>query len=111
MSVDLELAEQICDLMNELIAIDRPAVAAMLANRTPCNKALADHSTVQVASRHGGYDVGILGILNGLCGIHEDGNGAICAVFDDPKTDRGFHDLSHFAATKQSLESPAGNSA
>ena len=79
-----ELAQRIVDLLNEMTERDRCAVAAMVANRVPCNLQLADHPTVQVTEQHGGYAVGLLGILNGLAGVKADGRGWIEAVFDEP---------------------------
>lgn len=71
-------AESLVTYFNQLLAIDRPAIAAMFANRVPCNKAMADHPTVQVTAQHGGYHVGLIGILNGFCGVREDGMGPLC---------------------------------
>lgn len=76
------LAEQICIFLNELLEIDRPAIASLIANRVPCNKTLADHPTVQVSAQHGGFHVGMLGLLNGLCGTRLNGYGFINAIFD-----------------------------
>ncbi len=70
-------------LLNEAVALDRPAMAALLANRVPCNAAFADHPTIQVQAQHGGYHVGLLGIINGLFGVDDDGKGPICSVFTD----------------------------
>jgi len=69
--------------LNELIEIDRPAMAALIANRVPCNQAMADHPTVQVRAQHGGFTVGMVGILNGMFGIDEDGFGPIVWIFKD----------------------------
>lgn len=70
-------------LLNEAVALDRPAMAALLANRVPCNEALADHPSIQVQAQHGGYHVGLLGIINGLFGVDDEGKGLICYVFAD----------------------------
>ena len=70
-------------LLNEAVALDRPAMAALLANRVPCNVALADHPAIQVQAQHGGYHVGLLGIINGLFGTDDDGKGPICSIFAD----------------------------
>jgi hypothetical protein len=79
---NIELAERICSFLNELLEIDRPAMGAMIANRVPCNEGLADHPTVQVGKQNGGYHVGMLGILNGLCGIRQSNQfGLINAIF------------------------------
>jgi hypothetical protein len=77
----VSVAEAIA-FLNSLLELDRPAVASLIANRVPCNQALADHETVQVRAQHGGYHVGLLGILNGLFGCDDDGIGPIAAVFD-----------------------------
>ncbi len=86
MSLDRELAQRVCDYLNELVKLDRPCIGAMIANRIPCNEALADHPSCQVTGQHGGHHVGVLGLLNGFCGNYEDGPkkgwGAIAAVFD-----------------------------
>jgi len=89
MSIDLVLAEKLVSYMNGLVEMDRPCIGALIANRVPCNRALADHPSCQVMVQHGGFHVGLLGILNGLCGSFDDGPkkgwGAIVVEFDDPK--------------------------
>lgn len=86
---EVRVDQRNCDIddtikyINELIEIDRIAIAALIANRVPCNQQLADHSTVQVYAQHGGYLVGMLGILNGLFGICENGLGPIVFIFKD----------------------------
>jgi hypothetical protein len=79
---DKELAQRICDFLNELLELDRPAIAALINNRVPCNQAMADHPTVQIGAEHGGFNVGMLGLLNGLCGVRENLYGLIYAIFD-----------------------------
>lgn len=74
--------DEVIDYLNELIQTDCPAIAALVANRVPCNQEMADHPTVQVMQQHGGFHVGMLGILNGLFGTFEDGWGPITFVFD-----------------------------
>lgn len=78
-----ELAQQIVDYLNDLLERDTPAIAALVANRVPCNAALADHPTCQVSMQHGGFHVGILGLLNGLCGVDDLLGGCITAVFEE----------------------------
>ncbi len=79
---DSILAKHICDFLNGLLEIDRNAIACLIANRVPCNKELADHPSVQVGAQHGGFHVGMLGLLNGLCGTRSNGYGFINAIFD-----------------------------
>lgn len=72
--------------LNELIELDRPAMAALIANRVPCNLALAEHPSCQVATQHGGFQVGLIGVINGLFGVDEmdaRGWGPITWVFDN----------------------------
>ena len=78
MSVDDAIA-----YLNELIELDRPAIAALIANRVPCNQVLADHPTAQCGARHGGFTIGMLGVLNGLFGVDDDKRGYITFVFED----------------------------
>lgn len=101
MSVNLEIAQSIVDRLNSALELDRNAIACLIANRVPCNQALAEHPTVQVGAQHGGFNVGMLGILNGLCGVYDDGPkkgwGAIAAEFeDDPDGKDRFRTLSRF---------------
>jgi hypothetical protein len=76
------------DLLNQLCALDRDAMQALVAARVPCNQALGDHPTVQVGARpdDGSYTLGLLGVLNGLFGVIDVGEysgcGHIAAKFD-----------------------------
>lgn len=97
---DPGLAQRICDFLNELLEIDRPAIASLIANRVPCNQALADHPTVQAGAQHGGFHVGMLGLLNGLCGTREINHfGFINAIFDGDDPHK-FQDLVRFEVHK-----------
>jgi len=80
--------------LNELLEYDSYVISALFSTRIICNKYLADHKTVQV--RQLGKDVfqvGIIGILNGLFGIDEYGWGHIVADYDNGKI-TGFRVLS-----------------
>jgi len=70
------------NLLNEMISLDKPAVAALLANRIPCNELVASHESIQVHKQHGGYWVGLIGVINGIFGFDEDGWGPIAYSFD-----------------------------
>jgi len=75
--------------LNELLAIDEPAISALVKTRAPCGTGLADHASVQVGFQPGTtksdglWEVGLLGVLNGLFGTIEggklDGWGPLCA--------------------------------
>ena len=74
--------------LNELIELDRSTIAALIANRIPCNRALADHQTAQCGERYGGFTIGMIGVLNGLFGVDDDGWGFIAFVFEDGNLQR-----------------------
>jgi hypothetical protein len=63
------------DAINELFTADR---------RPSCNEALANDPTIQVMKdpNYTGWSIGVLGLLNGIFGIREDGNGYICAIYN-----------------------------
>jgi hypothetical protein len=98
---DMETAGHVIRLLNDLLKLDPDAIKELIESRVQCNEALANHDTVQVSGYAdppdglGGsdtiYRVGLLGILNGLCGAYgEEGGdkvgwGPITAVFDEDK--------------------------
>lgn len=56
-------------VLNSAFAADPAAIHALVANRVPCNSALADHPTVVVDSAPIGasnFNLGMLGLLNGV---------------------------------------------
>lgn len=82
-------------ILNRFVAADPAAMRDLIESRVPCNDALARDPTCQVMAEHGGYSVGLLGVLNGLLGTHESGPhkgfGPLSAVFsDDDKILYGF---------------------
>ena len=80
----VKLAQQCADLLNEALTLDPTAVATLVGMRVPCNKELADHSTVQV--RQDGentFSVGLLGLLNGIIGANSATNsGYLAATYE-----------------------------
>ena len=103
---EIKIAEQVAAYLNDLLQHDRPAVAAMIANRIPCNEAMANHPTCECSQQHDGYHVGMLGVLNGLCRVidGEVSFGPIVAVFGEGEEGR-FNRLDHFrVATKEEIE-------
>ncbi len=93
--LDIKTANKIVEFLNDLLEYDRAAVAALVAGRVICNQKMADHPTVQVHSQKDGFHIGLLGILNGLCGIKKNGYGLIVAHFgNDPKS--SFNRLKKF---------------
>ncbi|MFA4974144.1 MAG: hypothetical protein WC683_16160 [bacterium] len=75
-TIDLsdEARTGIVDLLNELLLLDPVAIAALVEHRVSCNKALADHPTVQVrALGCETYTISLLGIINGIAGTQPEG--------------------------------------
>lgn len=79
--------EDTINFLNELLRIDSKAVKSLIDLRVECNEQLAKHPTVQVRITppylKDRYDVGLLGILNGLFGINEAYFGPIVVVIND----------------------------
>ena len=82
---------QVVELLNQALRIDEIAITNLIRTRVPCNKALAKHQTIQVGLQPGcdpdsdqfhEYEVGLLGLINGLFGIDEKQWGAIAAEMD-----------------------------
>lgn len=95
--LDLEIARRAAKVLNEALALDRDAIRALLDHRVSCNNALGDHPTIQVGQGHGGaLQVGLLGIVNGICGVDSKQRGYVAAVYEseDPGS------LTHFGVVK-----------
>ncbi len=71
-------------ILNQAVAADPAAMTALVRARVPCNDRLGQHSTIQCGKEP---TVGLLGILNGIFGIREDGYGYITAILDDRSDD------------------------
>ena len=73
--------------LNDLVEIDRAFIQALIGYRLPCNRAMADHASVQVAGDGGCFQAGFLGVINGFLGTVDDGPkagwGPITALFAD----------------------------
>ena len=76
-------------ILNTILEADPKAIEALVQHRVGCNTTLADHPTVQVGKNDspGGevrqYTVGLLGIINGLFGVDQDGWGYIATEYSD----------------------------
>ena len=78
--------QETVDFLNELLKIDPIAITALFSMRIGCNRILANHETVQIFAFDETYfQVGMVGILNGLFGIDENGWGHISVDYDDGK--------------------------
>lgn len=85
-TIDPGLAVRVVGLLNQVFALDRRTAMHLAETRFQCNQAVADHPSVQVGvvgdpERGAIYQVGILGILNGLVGTDEEGWGVIAADY------------------------------
>lgn len=78
---------EVVEFLNGLNRLDPVAMTALVENRVHCNIAVADHPTVQVSTRKDedgeGYEVGLLGIINGIFGTDAKGWGPIAAEYDE----------------------------
>lgn len=78
--------QEVVDLLNEALRMDKDAVTDLVSERITVNKGLALHPTIQcIETGRGRFEMGLLGFLNGLFGVDEEKHGAIKAVID-PKT-------------------------
>jgi len=79
--------QEVCDLLNELLKLDYDCAHGLISYRQQCNKLVADHPSIQVQQYKGDNfpKVGIVGVLNGIFGIRDDGMGAICFEIDNGK--------------------------
>lgn len=75
--------DEVIAYLNDLLERDQVALRALVDNRVPCNNKFAQHETVQVykATEESSL-VGMLGVINGMFGIDENGYGPIAALYD-----------------------------
>lgn len=78
--------QETVDFLNGLLEIDPLAINALFSARVACNEKLANHETVQVGRvSENYYQVGMIGVLNGLFGKDEDGWGYVGGIHEDGK--------------------------
>lgn len=85
-------------VLNRALEEDPEAMAMLMGLRVPCNDALADDETIQVKgikNDEGGFDpfIGLIGMINGIFGIQEDGRGYLAMFYGADGT------LTHFGLT------------
>lgn len=86
------------DLLNDALKDDPKAIQQLVEARVECNHQLADHKTIQVANYHlekDKFQVGLLGIINGMFGIDEKGYGPVTAFIEDDGTIIRFERTKH----------------
>lgn len=78
--------EPVIQYLNSLLLLDPVAITKLVETRVEVNKDFTKHETVQIldigTDENPMYSVGLLGILNGLCGVDDDGWGFIVAECD-----------------------------
>lgn len=79
--------DDVCNLLNEMLEMDYECVSNMVSHYSKCNESIMNHPTIQVRfySKDDYPQVGLIGFLNGLFGIQEDGMGALCMEVDEGK--------------------------
>ena len=66
-------AEDAVIFLNNVLKIDHEALLRLINYRVECNLGLAEHPTIQVGKyAPNSYNVGFLGLLNGLFGVHPE---------------------------------------
>ncbi len=90
MPVDRELAQHVVATLERLRVLDPAAMEALVRARVPCGPAFGDAPDVQVGvcdGTDGHLEVGVLGVLNAICGSYDDGPrerwGAVAAKFSE----------------------------
>jgi hypothetical protein len=80
-----EAADAAIEVLNRIHKADPTVLPALMAYRVPCNETICDDPTVQVRKNdNGDWEVGLLGIINGIFGIVEGKeHGYIAAYYDD----------------------------
>ena len=75
---------RILEVMNRAIETDQDTITELCKQRVQCNKVLCDDPTIQVGTYHvsGEYTIGLIGILSGIAGTHNDGYSNIAAEFE-----------------------------
>lgn len=86
-------ALQAVDVLNRALEADPVAINELLKVRTPCNMKLADDPSIQVATLSADlqlFDVGIMGIINGIIGADPEGFGFVAVCYElNEKGERG----------------------
>ena len=79
-----------CDLLNGFLELDNECAQALLNHYIKCNKSIEDHPSIQVTQTDNQYIsyamgpmVRFLGLLNGMFGANEYGEGPIVCTEDE----------------------------
>jgi len=75
--------QEVIAFLNHMLEIDPQATRDLIETRVPCNAEMADHPTIQVQAYPGeAFQLGVLGLINGIFGVDEEGWGPIAACFE-----------------------------
>lgn len=80
--MDEEKVKEVIDTLNRIHTKDPTVLPTLISFRVPCNEELAGDPTVQVGKSENGWNVGLLGILNGICGVNASDIGFVAAYYD-----------------------------
>lgn len=89
-------------VLNRAFTSDPAAIHAIICNRVPCNKALADDPTIVVDTSivtDCGFNVGMIGIINGL--LDELGAPLVAVKFSDEPIEYGRHKILGFCSVNK----------
>lgn len=94
-----EAIDQAIEVLNRIHRADSRVLPALIAHRVTCNERVANDPTVQVSvvdidEDSVMYEVGLLGIVNGLFGVDENNFGFITAYCDENG------EITHFGRTQ-----------
>jgi len=85
------------ECLNKAFAADSNAMQALMVNRVPCNRALADDPFVQVQQcsvlDNESFQVGAIGLINAV--LAATGQQLVAIMFDDPD-DEGYRKVIGF---------------
>lgn len=83
------VSDRIVKVLNRAIRVDPRALGALCEIRVPCNNALAQDPTIQVSYSLG---FGVIGLLSGVAGAHEDGFSKVVAIYETVCLEHGIVD-------------------
>lgn len=91
------------EVLNQALESDPIAISTMMTQRFDCNRALAEHPTIQVSETEGGRTIGSMGLINGLFGVDKDGHGFIAGIWETDQNN-GLDRLVGFKLLEDRLE-------
>lgn len=99
--VSRELAQRFVDILNDALSQSPDAINELINNRVICDSEFAkSHPTIQCGKRGEESTVGMLGVINGLCGVDHRGYGPIVAVTEEGDIQK----IIGFEVNKESYE-------